>query len=130
MNRVLFMAFVVSVVAIALWDILRRNPQLLSGLRAPPKPSPRPGRGASPTPEPPQMGQVIELRRDPFQVLGVDRDISPTELDAHLERLRRENDPSRLEGMSAELRAHAERRLAEVEAAYSQLTTQTDRTDR
>jgi preprotein translocase subunit Sec63 len=76
------------------------------------------------------MGQLIELRRDPFQVLGVDRDISSTELEAHVEQLRRENDPARLEGMSADLRAHAERRLSEVEAAYSQITTRADPTDR
>lgn|GEM_PF-6746014 len=125
MNRVLVLLFVVTVVAVALWDILRRNPQLLAGLRAPPAPptrKPRPRGGPQPAPEP--RGQVIELRRDPYQVLGVDRDTSPDELRAHVERLRKENDPERLAGMSDDLRAHARRRLAEVEAAYAELTEQ------
>lgn len=124
-NRVLVIAFVATVVAVALWDIFRRNPQLMAKLRAP---GVKPKRGNSPvlvrrTRPPEKRGQVIELKRDPYQVLGVDRDASPAELEAHIERLRNENDPSKLDGMSDELRAHAERRLAEVEAAYAEITT-------
>lgn len=124
MNRVLVLSFIVTVVAIAVWDILRRNPQLLSGLRPP---SPQPGRRTrgrptvAPAKPPPARGQVIELRRDPYQVLGIDRDTPREELDAHVERIRQENDPAKLEGLSDELRAHAERRVAEVESAYTEI---------
>ena len=123
MNRVLVVAFIASVVAVALWDIFRRNPQLKDWLR-PPAPKPRPRRGPSGTPRiapAPSRGQVIELRRDPYQVLGIDRDTTEADLEAHITRLREENDPSKLEGMSEELRAHATRRLAEVEAAYAEI---------
>ncbi len=124
MNRVLVLAFVATIVAIALWDILRRNPHLLSGMRPPP---PEPRRKATPnrparTPAGEIRGQVIELRRDPYQILGIDRDATPAELEARIAQHRRENDPQKLDGMSEELRAHAERRLAEVEGAYRQLT--------
>lgn len=123
-NRVLVIAFVATVVAVALWDILRRNPQLMARLRAP---SVKPKRGGAPmgvsrSRPPEKRGQVIELKRDPYQILGIDRDASTAELEAHIERLRNENDPSKLDGMSDELRAHAERRLAEVEAAYAEIT--------
>lgn len=123
MTRVLVLLFVLTVVAVALWDIARRNPQLFGGSRkAPPLPgTPRRPRGPVAPPAPPR-GQVIELRRDPYQVLGVDRDTTPAALEAHMEKLRRENDPERLEGMSDELRAHAERRLSEAESAYARIT--------
>ena len=123
-NRVLVIAFVATVVAVALWDIFRRNPQLMARLRAP---SVKPNRGGAPmgagrSRPPEKRGQVIELKRDPYEILGIDRDASAAELGAHIERLRNENDPSKLDGMSDELRAHAERRLAEVEAAYAEIT--------
>lgn len=124
MNRVLVVAFIATIVAVALWDIFRRNPQLKAWLR-PPAPKPRRGGAISRAPGPApaeSRGQVIELRRDPYQVLGVDRDTPAADLEAHILRLRRENDPSKLDGMSEELRAHAERRLAEVEAAYAEIT--------
>ncbi len=123
MNRVLAAAFIVTIVAVALWDIFRRNPQLKAWLR-PPTPKPRRGGGIAPmsrTPPAENRGQVIELRRDPYQVLGVDRDTPDADLKAHILRIRRENDPSKLDGMSEELRAHAKRRLEEVEAAYAEI---------
>lgn len=123
-NRVLVLVFVATVVAVALWDIFRRNPQLMARLRAP---NAKPKRGGAPvrasrSRPPEKRGQVIELKRDPYQILGIDRDASPADLEAHIEQLRSENDPARLDGMSDELRAHAERRLAEVEAAYAEIT--------
>jgi len=121
-NRVLVMLFFGSLVAIALWDILRRNPQLWSKLRPPSSPPPRRVHRSSATEAaPPVRGKVIELRRDPHRVLGVERDASPEEIAAQVERLRRENDPDRLDGMSDELREHAKRRLTEVESAYAEL---------
>ncbi|HCH65774.1 MAG TPA: hypothetical protein DFR83_23425 [Deltaproteobacteria bacterium] len=126
MNRVLVLVFVGTIVALALWDIVRRNPQLKDWLR--PR-APKPRRGGPPARSvraapPEKRGQVIELRRDPYQVLGIDRDASPADVEAHIERLRSENDPEKLEGLSADLRAHAERRLAEVEAAYAEIKGQ------
>lgn len=126
MNRVLVLVFVGTIVALALWDIFRRNPQLMEWLR--PR-APKSRRGGLPArsvraARPEKRGQVIELKRDPYQVLGVDRDASAADLDAHMERLRSENDPEKLTGLSDDLRAHAERRLAEVEAAYAEIRGQ------
>ena len=123
MNRLLVLLFVAAFVAIALWDILRRNPQLLDRLKGAVSPTPaRPAPRRRPPPEQSSpRGKLIELRRDPYQVLGLDRDASPEEMEARVAQLRRENDPSRLGDMSEELRAHAARRIEEVEVAWRTL---------
>ena len=123
MNRLLVLLFVAAFAAIALWDILRRNPQLLERLKrgvsqTPARPAPR--RRPPPEQSTPR-GKLIELRRDPYQVLGLDRDASASEVEARVDQLRRENDPSRLDGLSEELRAHAARRVEEVEVAWRTL---------
>jgi DnaJ-domain-containing protein 1 len=125
-NRVLVMLFVATLVAIALWDILRRNPQLWSQIWSklnPPSSQPprRVHRSAPKDVTPAVRGKVIELRRDPYHVLGVERDASPEEIAAQVERMRRENDPERMDGMSDELREHAKRRLTEVESAFAEI---------
>lgn len=122
MNRLLVMLFVAAFVALALWDILRRNPELRERLRgaspAPPKPSPR----SRPAPDKSLVrGQVIELRRDPYRVLGLDRDATPEEIKERVEQLRKENDPARLADLSDDLQAHAARRIEEAESAWRQL---------
>lgn len=122
MNRLLVMLFVAAFVALALWDILRRNPQIRERLKggSPPPPAPSPRRRPPPD-KALARGQIIELRRDPLQVLGLDRDATPEEVKARVEQLRRENDPSRLADMSEDLQAHAARRIEEVEAAWKSL---------
>ncbi len=127
MNRLLVMLFVAAFVALALWDILRRNPQLRERLRggspAPPRPTPQ-GR---PAPKKPAVrGQVIELRRDPYRVLGLDRDATPEEIQQRVAQLREENDPARLAGLSDDLKAHAARRIEEAESALQQLNGASD----
>jgi len=121
-NRLLVMLFVAAFVALALWDILRRNPQIRERLKggSPPPPAPSPRRRPPPD-KALARGQIIELRRDPLQVLGLDRDATPEEVKARVEQLRRENDPSRLADMSEDLQAHAARRIEEVEAAWKSL---------
>lgn len=128
MNRLLVMLFVAVFVALALWDILRRNPQLLERLKGGSSPQPkRPSSRRRPPPEDSgTRGQLIELRRDPYQVLGLSRDASPAEVEARVEQLRRENDPSRLGDMSEELQAHAARRVEQVEVAWKSLQSRTD----
>ena len=122
-NRLLVMLFVAAFVALALWDILRRNPQLLERLKggSPPPQRPSSRRRPQQPEESVARGQLIELRRDPYQVLGLDRDASREEVEARVEQLRCENDPSRLADMSDDLQAHAARRIEEVEAAWKTL---------
>lgn len=132
--RLLLTLAIAAFVGLAIWDILRRNPHLRDRLTSPRQPPPgrRPGptsRPGSPPrdsrPDNVQRGKVIELRRDPWQVLGVDRDISAQELAAHVQRLLDENDPERLAHMSDDLRAFAARRTEEVQKAYSEIKAQT-----
>ena len=98
----------------AVRDILRANPGLLG------KRSRKPGPRLEPAPpsNPSRDGQVLSFRRPPHAVLGVDADATLEDARAAWETARAENDPSRLEGMSADLRALAEVRCKELDAAW------------
>ncbi len=125
MSRILVLLLVASVVALAIWDILRRNPQLRDRLRGDLRPPPPP-KAEAPRRAPPDRpvaprGKVIALRRDPYQILGLDRDATPEEVRAVVARVRAEHDPTRLAGMATDLQEFAQRRVEEVESAARQL---------
>ena len=79
--------------------------------------SPVSARAGSPA-NPSTDGQVLSFRRPPHAVLGVDADAPLEDARAAWEAARAENDPSRLEGMSTDLRALAEVRCKELDAAW------------
>jgi len=62
--------------------------------------------------------KMLRFERRPHQILGVERDASRPEIDAALKHALEENDPSRLDDMSPELRTVAERRRQEINRAY------------
>lgn len=57
----------------------------------------------------------------PHEVLGVDRNATPAEVQKAYRRLVREYHPDRIDGMADELRDLARRRMAEINAAYDAL---------
>lgn len=68
-----------------------------------------------PIPEP------IPFERSPYRILGVEDGASHDMLRAALHRIREENDPARLEGLSDEIRETAQRRVSEAEVALATL---------
>jgi len=111
------MGLLAALVAFAVWDLVRRNPQLLQRGARPRRPGPRPVPNPSGAP-----GKVLAFERSPHDVLGVPEDAPRAEIDAAYARLKAEWAPDRLGGMSDELRALAQRRSAELERAYRSLT--------
>ena len=112
--RAIVVAVLAFLVLYAVRDILRANPGLLG------KRSRKPGPRLEPAPPANQSkeGQVLSFRRPPHTVLGVAADASLGEARAAWEKARAENDPGRLDGMSADLRALAEVRCKELDAAW------------
>jgi hypothetical protein len=78
-------------------------------MRDAPKSRPRP------IPEP------IPFERSPYRILGVEDGASSRELRESMDHIRQENDPTRLEGLSEEIRDAAHRRVSEAEVAFATL---------
>ncbi|MCC6527417.1 MAG: J domain-containing protein [Polyangiaceae bacterium] len=57
----------------------------------------------------------------PHEILGVEPDAPQADIQRAYRRLAREYHPDRMEGMAPELRELAERRMAEINAAYEHL---------
>ena len=112
--RALVVAVLAFLVLYAVRDILRANPGLLGKRSRKPGPRLEPAPPANPSTD----GQVLSFRRPPHAVLGVDADATLEDARAAWEAARAENDPSRLEGMSTDLRALAEVRCKELDAAW------------
>lgn len=118
--RVLLVAAFAFIVGYALRDIVRANPQLF-GRRGPPRRRgpvrvPRPEDADSPEDTP--RGKVLAFRRKPHEVLGVAADATVDQARDAWQALRDQNDPSKLEGMSEDLKALAEVRVKELDAAW------------
>lgn len=123
LHRLLFFALLAGLVGLALWDIARRNPGLFPRARQP-QPRPRPRLARTPAPQqsaPSRSGQVLAFERPPHEVLGVESDASLKVVEAAYRRLREEVAPERLDGMSEELRALAQRRTEELDKAVAAL---------
>lgn len=119
-HRLLFLLLGLSILALAAWDIWRRNRHLWTA--DPGQPQKRP-MSVVPPPDP-EPGNVLAFKRDPYRVLGLKRTASPAEVDATRARLLDENAPEKLANMSEELRTMAQRRREEVEAAYAEITSE------
>ncbi len=117
--RVLLVAAFAFLVGYAIRDIVRANPQLFGGARRGRRPPPRPIHPPTPAEEDVRRGQVLVVRRKPHEVLGVSADATVEEARAAWQAERARNDPSRLEGMSDDLLAMAEVRVAELDAAWA-----------
>ena len=78
-------------------------------IRDAPKSRPRP------IPEP------IPFERSPYRILGVEDGASARELRDAVDHIRQENDPTRLQGLSEEIRDAAHRRISEAEVAFATL---------
>ncbi len=99
MPRILLMALAAYGI---LW-ILRRV------IRDAPKGRPRP------IPEP------IPFERSPYRILGVEDGATSRDLRTAMDNIRQENDPTRLQGLSEEIRDAAHRRVSEAEVAFATL---------
>ncbi len=66
--------------------------------------------------------QTLQFRRDPHEVLGLDKGASRTAIDEARERLLEENSPEAVASMSEEIQELARRKTDEIEAAYTSLT--------
>lgn len=120
LHRLLFLGILVGLIAVAVWDIARRNPQLWQNLGRPsPKRGPRPGPRLAPPADP--AGNVLSFGRPPHEVLGVPREASRDQIEeAYAQRLE-DYRPDKLAGMDAELQALAERRTRELRRAYEDM---------
>ena len=72
-------------------------------------------------PEKPKL-KTLQFRRDPYEVLGLQKGASREAIDEARERLLQQNSPETVEGMSDEIQALAERKTTEIEEAYVALT--------
>lgn len=70
------------------------------------------------TPELQQVPEPIPFERSPYRVLGLEDGAASEKINAAMTRIRTENDPQRLEGLSDEIRNTARRRLEDAEKAY------------
>jgi len=75
----------------------------------------------SPSGRPRPIPAPLPFERSPYRILGVEDGANPKEIRAAMERIRKENDPTRLQGLSDEIRDAAHRRVAEAEVALATL---------
>ena len=72
-------------------------------------------------PEKPRL-KTLQFRRDPYEVLGLQKGASRAAIDEARDGLLQQNSPEAVAGMSAEIQALAERKTQEIEEAYAALT--------
>jgi DnaJ-class molecular chaperone len=66
----------------------------------------------------------FRLRRDnPYAILGLTSDATDTEIDQAYRRLISQYHPDKLSGAAQELRAHADTKAREINAAYDRIKT-------
>ncbi len=98
---------------------------LLRALRAgrPPRVGPGGVRRPVPPPRPerPPHLKVVELKKSPWEVLGLEPGAGPEEVRAARDRLLAANDPARVAHMSPEVQAAARRVCEEVREASAEL---------
>lgn len=128
LHRLLFLAVIVGFLALAVWDIVRRNPGLFTTSARKPKkrpplvPIPSPAPAADPGSAAPSAGgRVLAFLRPPHDVLGIDKGADLAVAEQAYARLRAEYAPERLADMSDELRELAERRTRELDRAIETL---------
>jgi hypothetical protein len=73
----------------------------------------------SPKGRPRPIPEPIPFERSPYRILGVEDGASSKELREAMDRIRQENDPTLLEGLSEEIRDAAHRRVSEAEVAFA-----------
>ncbi len=73
----------------------------------------------SPKSRPRPIQEPIPFERSPYRILGVEDGASSRELREAMENIRQENDPTRLQGLSEEIRDAAHRRVSEAEVAFA-----------
>lgn len=66
--------------------------------------------------------QTLQFRRDPHEVLGVEKGASREAIDEAKDRLLKENSPESVASMSEEIQELAKRKTGEIETAYKSLT--------
>ena len=66
--------------------------------------------------------ETLQFRRDPYEVLGLDKGADRDAIDTAYERLLAENSPEAVSNMSDEIQDFARRKAEEIEAAYAALT--------
>ena len=65
---------------------------------------------------------TLTFRRDPHEVLGVDKGATTDEIDTAYRTLLAQNSPETVDGMDDDIQALAQRKTEEIEAAYKALT--------
>lgn len=66
--------------------------------------------------------KTLSFRRDPHDVLGVNKGASQDEMKAAYDALLAQNSPETVAGMDEDIQALAKRKTEEIEAAYKALT--------
>ncbi len=66
--------------------------------------------------------KTLQFKRDPYEVLGLQKGASREAIDQARADLLKQNSPEAVEGMSEEIQALAERKTQEIEQAYADLT--------
>jgi DnaJ-domain-containing protein 1 len=102
--------------------------QRRAGLRHGGRPEPRPWRRDLPFDliegggeNEPASGQVISLLEDPYALLGVDADATDDEVAEAYDRLRAQNAPEKVAGLSDEIRETAERMTRRLDQALAEV---------
>ena len=109
--RLLVFAALGFLVAYAIRDFLRANPQLFK------KPSRRGHLRPVPSNDEQSGAKVLSFRRQPHEVLGIEPDAPIEEAEKAWEHLRAANDPGKLEEMSEDLQTLAAVRCQELDDA-------------
>jgi DnaJ-domain-containing protein 1 len=65
--------------------------------------------------------QTSQTQKDPFEVLEVSANASEVDIDAAYRRLMAQYHPDKVDGAAKEIRALAQKRAAEINAAYDQI---------
>lgn len=66
--------------------------------------------------------KTLQFRRDPHEVLGLEKGATREAIDDAKQRLLDQNSPESVAGMSEEIQAVAQRKTEEIEQAYQDLT--------
>ena len=66
--------------------------------------------------------KTLQFRRDPYEVLGLEKGATREAIDEAKQRLLDQNSPETVAGMSEEIQAVAQRKTEEIEQAYQDLT--------